>query len=91
MDREGGQGGSALAIQISQASWMNVCYLSIYLSITLAHCKGWCPACLYAGKMDCPSCIVHSHRDERSAAMLGRLNPYGHACMQTGVGLLILV
>ena len=30
MDREGGQGGSALAIQISQASWTDVCYLSIY-------------------------------------------------------------
>ena len=32
MDREGGQGGSALAIQISQAGWTDVIYLS-YLSI----------------------------------------------------------
>ena len=28
MDREGGQGGSALAIQISQAGWTDVIYLS---------------------------------------------------------------
>ena len=33
MDREGGQGGSALTIQISQAGWTDVSYLSIYLSI----------------------------------------------------------
>ena len=35
MDREGGQGGSALAIQISQAGWTDVIYLSIYLSVWL--------------------------------------------------------
>ena len=29
MDREGGQGGSALAIQISQAGWTGVIYVSI--------------------------------------------------------------
>ena len=32
MDREGGQGGSALTIQISQAGWTDVSYLSIYPS-----------------------------------------------------------
>ena len=36
MDREGGQGGSALAIQISQAGWTDIIY--IYLSISrLSH------------------------------------------------------
>ena len=33
VDRVGGQGDSALTIQISQAGWTDVIYLSIYLSI----------------------------------------------------------
>ena len=33
MDREGGQGGSAMAIQISQAGWTDGSYLSVCLSI----------------------------------------------------------
>ena len=37
MDREGGQGGSALAIQISQAGWTDVINQSINLSIYLSH------------------------------------------------------
>ena len=35
VDRAGGQGDSALTIQISQAGWTDVIYLSIYLSIFL--------------------------------------------------------
>ena len=37
VDRVGGQGGSALTIQISQAGWTDVIYLSIYLSATTHH------------------------------------------------------
>ena len=36
VDRVGGQGDSALTIQISQAGWTDVIYLSIYLSIWFA-------------------------------------------------------
>ena len=32
VDRLGGQGSSALTIQVSQAGWLDRCYLSIYLS-----------------------------------------------------------
>ena len=35
VDRVGGQGDSALTIQISQAGWTDVIYLSIYLSMAL--------------------------------------------------------
>ena len=35
MDREGGQGGSALAIQISQAGWTAVIYLSYPSAVTI--------------------------------------------------------
>ena len=48
MDREGGQGGSALASQISQAGWTDV----VYLSISSAH-----QASRLAGMMNSP-CLV---------------------------------
>ena len=55
MDREGGQGGSALAIQISQAGWTDVIYLSIYLSIMYHSTKSvlqWYCACNYQASQE---------------------------------------
>ena len=38
MDREGGQDGSALAIQISQAGWTDVTYLYLWLLANITTC-----------------------------------------------------